>query len=225
MTFGRRVRHRALMALGLALGAWGTSRPAPAIASPSVRVLDSFEDVAPWTAVASDGVRASVGPTEGVRGPGLRLDFDLAGTAGYALARRALSIDVPPRYEITFYLRADAPANQLQVKLRDASGENVWWFHRPNFAFSREWQLVRIRQRDVEFAWGPTTDRTLRRAAAIEIGVAAGRGGGRGSVYVSQLALRELPDGPATPVPSIAYASSSSRGSHALLAVDRPGRT
>ena len=220
MTAGRRVMHGALATLGLALAAWGTSRPAHAIESPSVRVLDTFDDVAPWTAVASEGVQASVSPTAGVGGPGLRLDFDLAGTAGYALARRALSIDLPPRYEITFYLRADAPANQLQVKLLDASGENVWWFHRPDFAFPREWQLIRIKQRDVQFAWGPTTDRTLRHAAAIEIGVAAGRGGGRGSVYVSQLALRELAEEPATPVPSIVYASSSSSGSHALVAVD-----
>src|SRR5262249_25946804 len=161
VTAGRRVMHGALATLRLALAAWGTSRSAHAIESPSGRVLDTFGDIAPWTAVASDGVRASVSPTAGEGGPGLRLDFDLAGTAGYALARRALSIDLPPRYEITFYLRADAPANQLQVKLLDASGENVWWFHRPDFAFPREWQLVRIKQRDIQFPWGATTDRRL----------------------------------------------------------------
>jgi len=216
----RRATRHALAALGLALAAWGTPRPAHPAESSSVRVLDTFEDIAPWTAVASDGVQASVHPTEGVQGPGLRLDFDLAGTAGYALARRALPLDLPPRYEITFYLRADTPANNFQVKLLDASGENVWWFHRPDFQFPREWQLVRIKKRHIEFAWGPSTERTLRHAATIEFGVAAGRGGGRGSLYVSQLALRELPDEPAVALPPVVRASSWLRGADASLAFD-----
>jgi hypothetical protein len=213
----RRATRRVLTALGLALAAWGTPHPA----HPStVRVLDAFEDMSPWTAVASDGVQAAVHPTEGVRGRGLRLDFDLAGTAGYALARRALPLDVPPHYEITFYLRADAPANNFQVKLVDASGENVWWVHRPDFEFPREWQLVRIKKRHIEFAWGPSKERTLRHAAAIEFVVAAGRGGGRGSVYVSQLALRELADEPAVVPPPVVQASSWSSGAGPSLAID-----
>ena len=213
----RRATRRVLAALGLALAAWGTPHPA----HPStVRVLDAFEDMSPWTAVASDGVQAAVHPTEGVRGRGLRLDFDLAGTAGYALARRALPLDVPPHYEITFYLRADAPANNFQVKLVDASGENVWWVHRPDFEFPREWQLVRIKRRHIEFAWGPSKERTLRHAAAIEFVVAAGRGGGRGSVYVSQLALRELADEPAVVPPPVVQASSWSSGAGPSLAID-----
>jgi len=217
--------HRALALLGLALGALSTPGPAPATEPAPVRTLDTFEDVSPWTAVASDGVRASVHPTEGMRGRGLRLDFDLGGTAGYALARRALPIDLPRHYEITFYLRADAPVNHFQVKLLDASGENVWWFQRPDVSFPRQWQLVRIKQRHIAFAWGPTTDRTLRRAAAIELGVAAGRGGGRGSIEVSELVLRELPDEPAVALPAIVYASSAARGHHALRAVDGSAAT
>jgi hypothetical protein len=116
------------------------------------------------------------------------LDFDLSGTAGYAIARRALPIDLPPNYEISFYIRADAPVNTLQFKLIDASGDNVWWFNRPNFEFPRQWQLVTIKKRQIEFAWGPAKDRTLNHAATIEFVISAGRGGGQGSVYVSELA-------------------------------------
>ena len=160
---------------------------------PMTRVLDDFGALAAWAPLASDDVSASIASAEGPHGPAMRLDFDLAGTAGYAIARRALPLGLPPNYEISFYLRADAPVNNFQFKLVDASGDNVWWFNRPNVAFPREWQLVTIEKRQIAFAWGPTKDRTLTHVAAIEFVVSAGRGGGRGSVYLSELRLRELP--------------------------------
>ena len=220
---GRRARRaalRALTALGLALALGGAPRAAHPADQSAMRVLDSFDDVAPWQAGASDGVQASVQAADGVRGRALRLDFDLAGTAGYAIARRALSLDLPRRYEITFYLRADALPNNFQIKLVDASGDNVWWVNRPDFEFPREWQLVRIKQRHVEFAWGPSPDRTLRHVASIEFVVAAGRNGGRGSVYVSQLVLRSLPDQAPVDPPPVARASSALPGAEAPLALD-----
>ena len=132
------------------------------------RVLDSFDDIAPWGAIASDDVQASVHSASGVHGPALRLDFDLAGTAGYAVAHRKLPLTLPENYEIAFWVRADAAVNTFQLKLIDASGENVWWVNRPNFVFPREWQLVRINKRHIHFAWGPTSDRSLVQAASLE---------------------------------------------------------
>ena len=193
----------ALLATGLTLGG------APHGVSAMQRVLDSFDDTTPWSAVASDGVHASVHRAQSPAGAALRLDFDLAGTAGYAAARRALPLTFPSRYELSFWLRADAPVNALQLKFVDAAGDNVWWVNRPDYEFPAQWQRVTIRSRHVQFAWGPTTDRTLRAAASIELVVAAGRGGGRGSVYISDLVLRELPDPPAAaPAPRVTASSS-----------------
>ena len=61
MTAGRRVMHGALATLGLALAAWGTSRPAHAIESPSVRVLDTFDDVARNVHISVDAIDAAGG--------------------------------------------------------------------------------------------------------------------------------------------------------------------
>ena len=184
------------------------------------RVLDTFADVAPWQPGASDGVRASIQPARGPSGPALRLDFDLAGTAGYALAARALPLDLPPNYEISFDLRADASVNNFQVKLTDESGENVWWFNRPDFSFPRDWQRIAIKKRQIDFAWGPTKDRALKHAARIEFVVAAGSGGGAGSLYISRLEFRERPVPPATWPSPIASASSSVANAPAAMAVD-----
>jgi hypothetical protein len=186
----------------------------------TTRLLDRFDDVAAWRAVASDGVTASVHPVVDAKRPALKLDFDLGGTAGYAIARRALPLDLPENYAITFWLRADAPVNDLQVKLVDASGDNVWWYNRPNFAFPREWQPITIRKRQIEFAWGPTKERVLRQAASIELVVAAGRGGGRGSIYVSELALQQVPPSSAAWPPPVVRASSSQRDADPARALD-----
>ena len=191
----------------------------------SARVLDRFDDVAAWKAIASEGVQASLSSVVEAKRPSMRLAFDLGGTAGYAIARRALPIEFPANYAITFWLRADAPSNDLQIKLIDASGDNVWWYHEPNYTFPREWRQVTIRKRQIDFAWGPTKDRELRQIAALEIVVAAGHGGGRGALYVSDLALQELPEPPAAwPAPKVT-ASSTERGFAAANAVDGDART
>jgi hypothetical protein len=117
---------------------WTSFGPAHGAPASHERVLDGFDDIAPWAAIASDDVQASVHPASGVHGPALRLDFDFAGTAGYAVAHRALPLMLPENYEITFWVRADAAVNTFQLKLSDASGENVWWVNRPNFEFPRE---------------------------------------------------------------------------------------
>ena len=104
-----------------------------------------------WTAAPSDGVRLEL-----AAGPGaLRLDFDFHGGAGYAVARRPLPLDLPANWEISFRLRADAPVNNLEFKLIDPTGQNVWWVNRRGFVFPRDWRTLTIKKRQLEFAWGP----------------------------------------------------------------------
>ncbi|WLI91635.1 discoidin domain-containing protein [Massilia sp. R2A-15] len=171
------------------------------------QVTDDFERIGAWQAVASDGVRASVHGVPGHEGQALRLDFDFGGAAGYAAARRALPLDFGADYEISFWLRADAPLNNLEFKLVDASGDNVWWVNRPNFAISREWQLVKFKKRHVKFAWGPLADHTLRHTEKLELVVSAGRDGGHGSVYFDQLNVKTLDA--AGPAPAPVFIASS----------------
>lgn len=159
----------------------------------SARVLDDFSDLTRWQAKASDGVKSAASADGGA----MRLDFDFDGKGGYAFARRDLPLDLPDNYEISFYIKADAAINHFEFKLTDASGDNVWWYPQQNYAFPKEWQLVRIKKRHILFAWGPVKDKTLRHADKVEFVVSAGSGGGKGSIWVRDLTFRELP-----PVPS-----------------------
>jgi hypothetical protein len=186
----------------------------------AARLLDGFETLDPWEAKASEGVSAKASRAPGVTGDALRLDFDFGAVSGYAFARRTLPLTFPDNYEISFWMRADAPVNTFEVKLVDASGENVWWRNRPDFVFPTEWTRVRIKKRQIGFAWGPTTDRTLRASDKLEFVVTRGAGGGKGSVYIDDLTIRELPPEGAAPPAPVAAGQGTTRGSSAARAVD-----
>jgi hypothetical protein len=135
MTRLRSVARGALLAaIGLYL-----APAAGAAQSEAPRVLDDFETVAGWTAAPADGVRLRIGTDTGHAGRAMRLDFDFQGHGGYAVARKRFPIDLPDNYAFTFWIRADAPVNNLEFKLVDSTGDNVWWMNRRNLAFPRGW--------------------------------------------------------------------------------------
>ena len=222
---GRKQRawHARALAAALAVAVGGSLSGAEV--SDQGRLLDSFERLDRWTADASDGVRASARSTAGADGHALRLDFDFGRSAGYAFVRRKLPLDLPENYEISFNLRANAPVNNFEVKLADASGDNVWWFERRDFVFPSEWRRIKIKKRQIAFAWGPTQDRALRRVDSLEFVVAAGSGGGNGSIEIDDLRFRELPPPPTHLPPLKATASSSLNGAEPGRAVDGDART
>jgi F5/8 type C domain len=158
-----------------------------------VSVLDDFYDLTPWSVAASDDVKATLHPSDGPGGRALCLDFDFGKVSGYATVRRPLALNFPENYEFGLEIRGDAPPNNLQFKLLDASGENVWWVNRPDIDFPRDWQPLRFKKRHIEFAWGPASSHRLEHSAAIEFVIASGKGGGRGTVCFDRLILRTLP--------------------------------
>ncbi|HVT58501.1 MAG TPA: discoidin domain-containing protein [Thermoanaerobaculia bacterium] len=166
------------------------------------RVLDDFASIAAWSAHPSDGVTLAISRDSGRRpegGGAMRLDFDFRGHAGYAIARRQLDLELPANYEVSFGLRGAAPVENLELKLLDATGDNVWWMNRRNFSFPPSWRRISTRKRQISFAWGPAGGGEIHRLAAIEIVVTAATGG-KGTVWIDELALTELPPaaGPVT---------------------------
>ncbi|HEY1952097.1 MAG TPA: discoidin domain-containing protein, partial [Gemmatimonadaceae bacterium] len=155
-------------------------------------VLDAFDSVSQWTTAPAEGVEVSVHPDSSAgHRTAMRIDFDFHGHGGYAVVHRAFNLSLPPNYEFSFDVRGEAPTNTLEFKLIDSTGDNVWWSNNPGFVFPKDWTTVTRKKRQISFAWGPTTDKDLKRFAAIEIAITAGSGG-KGSVWLDNLAMTPL---------------------------------
>ena len=197
----RRTRRAAWLALLFLVGALALPLTAQA------ELLDDFEDLSQWSTGASEGVRVEIAQDEGQRGMAMRLDFDFQGHAGYLIARKRIALPLPDDYAFTFQIRGEADENNLEIKLIDASGQNVWWSSRRHFEFSSRWQKLTIKKRHIEFAWGPDPS-GLSEVAAIEFAIAAGRGG-EGSVWIDQLSFAERDLGPYDLTPALKASTSA----------------
>ena len=118
-------------------------------------LLDDFKNAALWQASASDQVRAAlrVDPADG----GLCLDYDFGGVSGYAVMQRELPVDWPQHFDLRLRFKGSGAVNDFQMKLVDASGDNVWWINRPAYRLPGRLTEIKLRRRHIDFAWGPHT--------------------------------------------------------------------
>ncbi len=154
---------------------------------------DEFDAADSWKLIASDGTRASLIVSPDAPGA-LRLQYEFTG-GGFCVLRRDVDLPLGENYRFTLRLRGAGPPNNLEFKLIDPSGENVWWLNRRAFAPPAEWTDLRTRARQFQFAWGPKPGEKLARLSAIEIAVAAAEGGA-GCIDFDRVEFERLP--PAT---------------------------
>ncbi len=184
------------------------------------RPLDDFSDASHWRVVASNQVGAAIRIVDdGQGGKALCLDYDFNGVSGFAGIQRDLPLDYPQHYAFSFALKADSPRNDLQFKLIDDSGDNVWWVNSPHFDFPKAWQDATYRSGQIAKAWGPGPDPVLHHSAKLEFTIYKNVAGGeKGSVCLDRLAFAPLPatdDPPLPPTPNEqveALAKKSPRG-------------
>ena len=169
--------------------------------------LDAFDATTGWQATHTDDVSASLHAVPGKKGQAVCLAFDFNGVSGAASIRKTLPIDFPDGFALGFDVRGSMPANTLQLKLIDTSGDNVWWYQKPGFVPSNDWQHIDATSRQVEFAWGPLKDRTLRHTREVEFMVykeaQPGMGPDKGEVCFDNLTLvPRKPEAVPTPPPT-----------------------
>ena len=156
--------------------------------------LDDFENIKDWSVFKSDGVNLKISSDAGLKGNAIRFDYDFTKGTGYGGIQSALGgpIDLPDNYEFTFYLKAESPSNNFEIKFLDSTGQNVWWVNNRNYDFPKEWKKIKIKKRHINFAWGPTTDQSLKRIDRIEFTIASFVGG-KGTIWIDELKFEQLP--------------------------------
>ena len=191
--------------------------PAAVGAAPDL-ILERFDDLAGWSAMAAQGVSVELAQDAGWHDGALRIDFDFQRTRGWVIARKQLDVALPPNYAFRFWLRGDTPPNNLEFKIVDPDG-NVWWYDELDFTFPDEWQRMTIRKSRLRFAWGPGGEVPLERVAYVEFAISTGAGG-IGSVWLDELTIDERePDSPESLVPAVT-ASTWLPGHEPALAAD-----
>ena len=170
--------------------------------------LDDFTDLSGWTATASEGASIHIDRDAGRTGGAMRLSYDL-GAGGFVMVRKAFDLTLPANYAFTFDVRGVAADNHFEFKLVDHSGGNVWWYKQRHFEFPADWRTIVVKQRRLQFAWGPVGGGSPRQITHVEFAVAAAAGG-RGTLWLSDFRLEPraavaLGDGP----PAISASSAS----------------
>ena len=135
----------------IALALLATPVPAgPAEESRALVRLDAFESADGWKAMPADGVEMRLSSDAGARGRALRIDFRFVKGGGYAVLHRDLAFDLPANYRFTWKLRGECPNNNLEFKLVDSTGANVWWCNRRDLEFEVVLELLTNVLSDVE---------------------------------------------------------------------------
>ncbi len=155
-----------------------------------IRVLDDFEALQGWTPIVSEGAHLSIGSGPGKTGKALEMDFDLSKVSGFVIAQKDFPLELPPDYEFTFDMRAEAPVNNFEFKLIDEK-ENVFWIKKLNIRYPAEWTRQRIHKREITFAWGPSRGSQLHSVRQIQFVVSCGSGG-TGKVFIDNFRLEPI---------------------------------
>lgn len=211
---------RAAMGLTLFHALFATA----ALATESTQILDDCGSAGRWQVVASDGVKLECHEERSTQSGDahattLKLDFNFVTGGGYAGIRLPRKLDLPPNFELAFSLRGDLPRNNLEFKLVDDTGNNVWWVNRRAFEFPKTWTRLASRRRHLQFAWG-SSNAPIQHVSALEIVVSSVEGG-RGTLYIDDLTFRPLPETkPYSGTPSLTSSSAAHDDAAPRFAMD-----
>lgn len=164
----------------LAISSVGLGHLAAQETSPSL-------DPSRWKPISSDGVTLSLTGEMGA----LKLQYDFAGHGGFVLAETAFVEDLSGNFAFTFLMKGSGPRNNLEFKIMDPSGDNVWWERRDGVAWPDAWTRVTLPKRKIRFAWGPKPG-PIGKTGSLQFGVSA-FDGGHGTLWIKDFRLIRQP--------------------------------
>ncbi len=171
-----------------------------------------------WQPTASGNAQLSLAMSRAGRVPALQMDFDFKEGGGFVVARRALNRAMPKEYAVSFRLRGRGARVDLELKLVDGTGQNVWRHVKKDLLIPARWKRMRVESREIEFAWGPSSGSDIAQLGFIEFAIVA-REGGRGTLWIADVQIEDLSPAQA----ATASASSALPDFQAAAALVGPG--
>jgi hypothetical protein len=147
-------------------------------------------DLSAWQPVVSGNARLHVASLPSGRVRALKLDYDFHGGGGFVVARCAVSRAMPDDYAVNFRLRGAGAVNNLELKLIDATGQNVWRHVQKDLQPPPRWKRVKIPSQAIDFAWGPLGSGRMATLGSIEFAIVAGTGG-QGTLWICDLEIED----------------------------------
>jgi hypothetical protein len=143
-----------------------------------------------WEPIVSGNAQLALSSVPAGRAAALRMEFDFKGGGGFVVARQALRQRVPEEFAVNFRLRGVGAVNNLELKLVDATGQNVWRHVYKDLRLPPRWKRMRVESRDIEFAWGPAGGGRISTLGSMEFAIVAGEGG-NGTVWIADVGIED----------------------------------
>ena len=147
-------------------------------------------DPSAWQSIVSGNAELKLSSVAAGRTPALQMDFDFKGGGGFVVARRTLKQSMPAEYAVKFRLRGRGPVNHLELKLVDATGQNVWRYVHKDLRLPPRWKRMTVDSQDIDFAWGPSSGGRLATLGSMEFAIVAGEGG-KGSLWIADVEIED----------------------------------
>jgi len=171
-----------------------------------------------WQPTASGTAELTLAMSRAGQVPALKMDFDFKEGGGFVVARRALNRAMPKEYAVRFRLRGRGARVDLELKLVDVTGQNVWRYVKKDLLMAARWKRMRVESREIEFAWGPSSGSDISQLGFIEFAIVA-REGGRGTLWIADVQIEDCSSAQA----ATASASSALPDFQAAAALVGPG--
>ena len=167
-----------------------------------------------WQAIVSGNAELELSTAGAGQSAALQMDFDFKGGGGFVVARRALSRPMPEDFAVTFRLRGRGAPNNLELKLVDATGQNVWRHVHKDLKPPARWKRMRVDSQDIEFAWGPSSGGRIQALGSLEFAIVAGAGG-KGTWWIADVEIEDC-----TPPQAPEVTASRPDDPHPWIAID-----
>jgi len=143
-----------------------------------------------WQPTVSGTAGLKLSSVPAGRGTALQMDFEFKDGGGFVVARRPLSRRMPEEYSVLFRMRGRGAVINLELKLVDATGRNVWRHVIKDLQLPVRWKRIKVESREIDFAWGPKGSGGISELGSLEIAIVSSVAA-RGAVWIGDVRIED----------------------------------